>query len=54
LSQLLRAAIEDGDVLAGEGVDAFKGPAVGIEVPEVAGAGHGDGATEFRVPGVGQ
>jgi hypothetical protein len=26
-------------------LDAFEGPAVGIEVPEKAGAGHGDGAT---------
>jgi hypothetical protein len=54
LSQLLRAAIEDGDVLAGVGVDAFEGPAVGVEVPEVAGAGHGNGEAAYRVPGVGQ
>jgi len=47
LSQLLRAAIEDGDVLAGVGVDAFEGPAVGVEVTEVAGHGGGATATEF-------
>ncbi len=54
MALLVSAADDDGDVFAGEGVDAFKGPAVGVEVPEVAGAGYGDGATAYRVPGGGQ
>jgi hypothetical protein len=40
--RLVRRTSEDRDVLAGEGVDAFEGPDVGVEVPE--GAGQGDGA----------
>jgi len=39
------------DVLAGCGVDAFEGPALGVEVPEVA--RHGGGASTDRVPGGG-
>ena len=34
-------------MLAGEGVDPFQGPAVGVEVPEVAGHGGGAAATGF-------
>lgn len=49
---LIRLASEHRDVLAGLGVDAFEGPALGVEVPEVA--RHGVSATAYRVPGVGQ
>ena len=38
---LLWPAREDGDVLASAGVDAFERPAIGVEVPEVAGHGGG-------------
>ncbi len=41
-----------GYVLGGEGVDAFEGPAVGIEVPEVA--VHVAEAASYMVPGGGQ
>ncbi len=49
---LLRLSCEDRDVLNAEGVDAFDGTAVGIDVPEIA--GHGGVATSYRVPGSGQ
>ena len=47
--RLLRPSREDGDVLAGLGVDPFEGQAVGVEVPEQA--GHGGGDAGYRVPG---
>ena len=52
VNRLLRRTSEDWYVLAGEDVDAFEGPAVGVEVPEVA--GHGGGEAAYRVPEGGQ
>jgi hypothetical protein len=52
VERLLRPPSEDRDMLAGEVVDAFEGPAVGVEVPEVA--GHGGGEAAYRVPMGGQ
>ena len=52
LEQRLRAPSEDGDVLSSEGVDAFEGQAVGVEVPEEP--GHGGGEAAYRIPVGGQ
>ena len=50
--RLVRGSDDHRDVLAGVGIDALAGPAFGVEVPEEA--GHGGGATAYRVPGGGQ
>lgn len=49
---LSRLSGEGWDVLACDGLDAFEGPAIGIEVPEVS--SHSDGAATPGFPlGVG-
>ena len=49
--RLVRPASDYGDVLAGEGVDAFEGPAIGVEVPEVLGHACGVGGSLQRSHG---
>lgn len=49
VERFVSATQEDGDVFAGQGVDAFEGPADGVEAPEVA--GHGGGAAVPGFPG---
>ena len=51
MERIMGSARKDRNVLAGHGVDAFEGPAVGVEVPEIA--GHGGGEALIRIPGAG-